>query len=258
MDYSGEIADIQQQLARCHDMVARRVAVLDALGPGPGEHVLEVGCGAGLYLRETAIAVGPEGSALGIDLSQDQVGAARAHCVDLPQARAEVGDVLAVPAADGSVDAVLSVQVLEYVDDVDAAIAEVRRVTRVGGRFVNLATNLGALFWCGGDAALTAAVLHAWEQHAPHPNLPVSLPSRLEAIGFGGIAQRPVTIINRRFHPNSFSWSAARLMAAFAQRTGALDEARLDAWQQSLRQADGAGLHFLSSVPVLTVATRLR
>jgi SAM-dependent methyltransferase len=257
MDYSGDIANIQQQLARCHDMVARRVAVLDALGPGLGEHVLEVGCGAGLYLREIAIAIGPSGSVLGIDVSPDQIGAATGYCADLTQVRADVGDVLAVPASDGEFDAALSVQVLEYVDDLDRALAEIRRVTRASGRFVNVATNWGALFWSGGDAALTAAVLQAWEQHAPHPNLPVSLPSRLEAHGFGGIAQRPVTIINRRFHPNSFSWSAARLMAAFAQRTGALDEGQLDAWHQSLRDADAAGLHFLSSVPVLTVATRL-
>jgi arsenite methyltransferase len=256
MDYSGDIATIQQQLARCQDMVARRVAVLDALGAGPGEAVLEVGCGGGLYLREIAVAVGASGGALGVDLSDDQVAAARRHCEGLAQVRAEVGDVLALPSGDGVHDAVLSVQVLEYVGDVDAAIGEIHRVTRPHGRFVNLATNWGALFWTGGDPGLTAAVLRAWEAHAPHPNLPVSLPARLEAHGFVGIAQRPVTIINRRFHANSFAWSAARLMAAFAQRTGALDEAQLDAWQQSLRDADGAGEHFLSSVPVLTVATR--
>jgi len=194
---------------------------------------------------------------LGIDVSEDQVAAARRHCDDLPQTRVEVGDVYAVPAADGEMDAVVSVQVLEYVSDVDAAVAELARVTRRGGRFVNVATNWGALFWHGADPELTDRVLRVWAQHAPHPNLPVTLPSLLSARGFGAVSQRPVTIVNRRFHPNTFAWSAAQLIAAFVHGTGAVSDNDLDAWQHGLRNADAAGTHFLSSVPVLTVATRL-
>ena len=257
MDYSGNVAVIQQRLARCQDLVARRVAVLDALEAGLGDRVLEVGCGAGLYVREIAIAVGETGSVLGIDVSDDQVAAARRHCDDLPQTRFEVGDVRAVPAADGEMDAVVSVQVLEYVADVDAAVAELARVICPGGRFVNVATNWGALFWHGADPELTGRVLRVWAGHAPHPNLPVTLPSLLDASGFGAVSQRPVTIVNRRFHPNTFAWSAAQLIAAFVHGTGAVSDNDLDAWQQGLRDADAAGTHFLSSVPVLTVATRL-
>jgi arsenite methyltransferase len=257
LDYSGNVAVIQQRLARCQDMVARRVAVLDALDTGLGDRVLEVGCGAGLYVREIAIAVGETGSVLGIDVSDDQVAAARRHCDELPQTRVEVGDVRAVPAADREMDAVVSVQVLEYVADVDAAVAELARVTRPGGRFVNVATNWGALFWHGADPELTNRVLRAWAGHAPHPNLPVTLPSRLDASGFGAVSQRPVTIVNRRFHPNTFAWSAAQLIAAFVHGTGAVSDNDLDAWQQGLRNADATGTHFLSSVPVLTIATRL-
>ena len=128
MDYSGNVAVIQQRLARCQDLVARRVAVLDALEAGLGDRVLEVGCGAGLYVREIAIAVGETGSVLGIDVSDDQVAAARGHCDDLVQARVEVGDACAVPASEAEMDAVVSVQVLEYVADVDAAVAELARV----------------------------------------------------------------------------------------------------------------------------------
>jgi hypothetical protein len=45
-------------LARCHDMTARRAAVLEAFDAGSGERLLEVGCGSGVYLREIAVAVG--------------------------------------------------------------------------------------------------------------------------------------------------------------------------------------------------------
>ena len=256
VDYSGDLALIQQELARCVDLVARRVAVLEALDPAPGDHVVELGCGAGLCLREIGVAVGTTGSVLGLDVSADQVVAAREHCRDLTNVRVEVGDLLAMPVDDGAIDAVVSVQVLEYVNAIDAAMTEIGRVTRRGGRFVNVATNWGSLFWSGGDPDLTGRVLLVWHRHAPHPNLPVSLPSLLRAHDFAGIAQRPVTILNRHFHPNSFGWGAAHLMAAFARRRDALTDDELDRWFDSLREADAAGNYFLSSVPVLTVATR--
>ena len=71
MRYSGDLAAIQQSLARCHDLVARRVAVLAALDAGVGDVVLEVGCGGGTYLREIATAVGEHGRAIGYDVSAD-------------------------------------------------------------------------------------------------------------------------------------------------------------------------------------------
>ena len=83
------------------------------------------------------------------------------------------------------------------------------------------------------------------------------LPRRLHAAGFGGTTQRPITIVNRRFHPNSFSWWAAQLMGAYALGSGTLDRSDVDAWLSSLVDADAAGTHFLSSVPMLTVATAL-
>ena len=140
--------------------------------------------------------------------------------------------------------------------DVDAALAEIARVTRPGGRFVHLATNWGSVYWSGGDEELTSRVLSAWESHAAHPNLPVTLPSLLEANRFDAVHQTPVTIMNPRFHPNTFSYGAARLMAAFARSTGALDQTGTAAWHESLAKADAAGTYFFSSVPVLTAAVR--
>ena len=258
MDYSGEVASIQRQLAQCQDMVARRLVVLDTLGAGSGERILEAGCGAGLCLRELGVAVGTDGRVVGIDVSEDQVHAAAMLCHGLAHVEVGVGDVLAIPALDDDFDATVTIQVLEYVDDTAAAVAELARVTRSGGRFVNVATNWGALFWHGGRVDLTERVLAAWQRHAPHPNLPVPLPSWLHAHGFGAVHQRPVTIVNRHFQPNAWSYSAARLMAAFARTLAEIDDTDIEAWLASLDKADQSGDFFVSSVPVLTTATRLR
>lgn len=47
MEYVGELAVVQQRLAACRDLVARRLAVLEALAVAPGEQVLEAGAGPG-------------------------------------------------------------------------------------------------------------------------------------------------------------------------------------------------------------------
>lgn len=256
MDYLGELAAIQQELSRSTDMQTRRHRVLAATGASPGERIIDAGCGGGLLLREIALAVGANGSALGIDLSHDQVESARAHCAGLAQAEVVVGDVRAIPAADGHFDAVLSTQVLEYVPDVESAVGELARVTRPGGRFVNVATVWGSLFFSGGDGILTEHVLAAWERHAPYPNLPVFLPRLLVDAEFDDVVQEPVTILNHHFHPTTFGYGAAHLMAAHACAEGALDRDAADAWLNSLVNADARGGFFVSVIPVLTTAVR--
>jgi transposase len=47
MEFVGEWAVVQQRLAACRDLVARRLAVLEALAVAPGKQVLEAGCAAG-------------------------------------------------------------------------------------------------------------------------------------------------------------------------------------------------------------------
>ncbi len=190
------MATIQRRLAECTDMAARRLAVLDALQPVPGWQVLAVGCGGGFCTREIALAVADGGTATGIDISADQIAATDAHNRDLDNVAFRVGDVRALGAPDRHFDAVVSVQVLEYVDDRSSALGELHRVLKPGGRFVNLATNWHSVFWSGTDAELTSRVLAAWDAHAMMPNLPVVLPNELRGTGFNDVRQAGAPIVN--------------------------------------------------------------
>lgn len=90
-----------------------------------GARVLEAGCGTGLILdRLRAVAA----EAVGIDLSAGMLQRARAR--GLPVAQAGVG---ALPFEDGAFDLVCSFKVLAHVQDIDSALRELARVTRVGG-----------------------------------------------------------------------------------------------------------------------------
>lgn len=254
MHFTGEIADIQQRIARCHDMAARRLAVVQHLAPRRGERVLEIGCGAGLLLREIALATGAHGLAAGVDVSPDQIAAAEAECAGVPAATAVVGDARALDWPDAVFDAAVAVQAVEYITDPLAVLAEIRRVLRPGGRFLCLATNWDSAFWHGADAALTAEIAGAWDSHAHAPNLPARIGPMLQEAGFTAIRQLPVPIVNPDLHEGAFATWQARLMVAYAVQQGVAPE-RGAAWLAALEAADARGEFFFSSVPILTTAS---
>ncbi len=89
------------------------------------KHVLEVGCGTGLVLsrlRESAR------SARGLDVSPGMVRVAKERGLEVV-----LGSATAIPFADQSFDLTCSFKVLAHIPDLGRAVAEMARVTRVGG-----------------------------------------------------------------------------------------------------------------------------
>ena len=80
--FEGDMARLQQAIAESHDLVVRRNTVLESLNLQTGERVLELGCGGGYYAYEAARFVGPTGRVCAIDISPDQIRAAKARCAE--------------------------------------------------------------------------------------------------------------------------------------------------------------------------------
>ncbi|MGE5289392.1 MAG: demethylmenaquinone methyltransferase [Micromonosporaceae bacterium] len=120
-----------------------RRAVRRALGAAPGDRVLDVAAGTGTSARGIA-ATGATCVACDFSLGMLRVGAARqAFATEGRQAfategqvRFVAGDALALPLRDESFDAVTISFGLRNVADPEAALREMLRVTRVGGRLV--------------------------------------------------------------------------------------------------------------------------
>ena len=105
-------------------------AALDAARVTSGTRLLDAGCGAGL-LSLLASLRGAQVTAL--DASPGLLAIARQR---LPAADVREGDLEALPFADASFDAVTAVNSLFYADDMGAAMRELVRVVRPGGRVV--------------------------------------------------------------------------------------------------------------------------
>jgi len=102
----------------------------------PGEVVLDLGCGAGIDTILAALAVGPGGRVVGVDMTPEMVERAQQHASLAGAKNVEIreGVMEDLPLPDASVDVVVSNGVLGLSPRQSRALAEVTRVLRPGGR----------------------------------------------------------------------------------------------------------------------------
>lgn len=98
--------------------------------------VLDVGCGAGTDLLIAAQMVGPQGKAIGVDMTASMLQRAQTSAEDMELENVELyeGLVEALPLDDESVDVVISNGVIDLIPDKEAVFSEIDRVLRPGGR----------------------------------------------------------------------------------------------------------------------------
>lgn len=101
-----------------------------------GATVLDIGSGAGMDLLLAALHVGSRGRAIGVDMTDAMRERARrgAAACGLTNVEVREGEATALPVDAESVDVVISNGVLNLVAEKTAAIAEIRRVLKPGGR----------------------------------------------------------------------------------------------------------------------------
>jgi arsenite methyltransferase len=139
-----------------------------------GETVLDLGSGAGADVLISAGRVGPTGTAIGLDMTDEMLELARANAAEAGLTNVEFrkGYIEAMPLEDASVDVVISNCVINLSGDKGKVLGEAARVLRPGGRFavsdviadpgMDEATRQDMAAWTGCIAgALTEQEFHA-------------------------------------------------------------------------------------------------
>ena len=140
------------------------------LGLAQGERLLDVGCGLGEAALALAQDLGDDGEVVGIDVSERMLRVARSNASAAPcRVRFTVGDASALDEPDDSFDAARSERTLQWLADPAAAVAEMVRVVRPGGRVSLIDTDWSTFAIDVGDEALAALVRDGMrtERHRP-------------------------------------------------------------------------------------------
>jgi ubiquinone/menaquinone biosynthesis C-methylase UbiE len=106
--------------------------ILNLLSPERGEIILDAGCGTGVFTLDT---LSSGSKVIGLDLSLPMLKRAEMKLKGFPF-RMVLADMLDLPFPDSSFDKVVSVTALEFIEDGKAAVGELFRVTKRGGRIV--------------------------------------------------------------------------------------------------------------------------
>ncbi|WP_148716104.1 class I SAM-dependent methyltransferase [Chitinolyticbacter meiyuanensis] len=132
------------ELARHYEAISQErqfkagLELLAALRLRPGEHLLDIGCGTGLLAARAADTVGPGGAVIAIDPLATRIELAQRR--SRPNLTFAVGNAYALQAFEpASFDVVYLNAVFHWLDDKPAALAQIHRVLRPGGR-IGIAT----------------------------------------------------------------------------------------------------------------------
>lgn len=117
------------------DELERLQRFADHFRLGPGERVLDAGCGSGRLIPVVCERIGPGGSLVELDFAHGMLEIARskphgAHVTFM------LGDAQAIPAPDGDFDKVIALGLLPHLNDKAAALREFHRVLKAGGLLV--------------------------------------------------------------------------------------------------------------------------
>jgi len=229
------------------DVARSRHAMVAALAIRPGEAIIEVGSGPGYMTVDMATATGPAGRLHALDISTNMVARTRARCDDagLGNVTFGVGDMAALPTQSESYDAAAVGQVLEYMIEPAAGMAEIHRVLKPGGRAAILDIDWGTLIWHTEDAGRLARVVAAAQGFRPDPYVARRIPALATAAGLRLLGADALVTVNTQFGADTLSRWMFEMMRLSGPETGAISHEDAEAaYLEFKRLSDGGAYYF--------------
>jgi ubiquinone/menaquinone biosynthesis C-methylase UbiE len=256
LDFDEETAKKLERMYLSRDVLRRRALVREALDAQPGERIVDVGCGPGFYVAELLEEVGSEGSVLGIDSARPMLAIAAKRCKGHTHVSLERADASSLPADDASFDAALSVQVMEYVADVGAALEEIHRVLRPGGRVVIWDVDWGTLSWYSSDPERFDRATKAFDKHLSHPRLPQRLTALLHSRGFHDVSMEGHVFATNAVDPQAYLCIGMPLFFEFIAAQEEFGPVTAEALEQEQRELGESGEFYASVTQFCFTARR--
>lgn len=243
-----------ERVARYERMFVWRdehAAMLAPLDLHPGCRVLDYGCGPGFVTLGMAGIVGAEGRAYGVDLNARFVADATRRADGTEQVSYHLVENGRIPLPGACVDRLLCKNVLEYVPDVRATLAEFRRVLEPGGRVLLLDSDWGFVIVEPWGRERTERFFRAAAPAFKTPEMGRRLRSELVDAGFEDVE----VSIRAGADTAGGSLAVLRNMASYAGTFDRLPAAEIEAMLAEAEAAVEAG-RYLFSLPQFVVTGR--
>lgn len=242
--YDKQAAAFIERAYQAPEIIHQRMRTLASLALVAGESVLDAGCGTGLLLEQQASMVGSSGRAAGVDLSEDMLAVARERCAELGQVSLQQGSVEQLEFDDACFDAASCTQTLLYVEDLDAALNELSRVLKSGGRLAVVETDWSGTVLNHPDTDLTRKLIRSLDDSRSNPYLARQLRARLIQLGFSAVRVEAIPLLNAGYSDNCFSRGMLDNMVASAKSRELITESEASSWRSALEQLIKNGEYF--------------
>lgn len=257
ISFDAETAKLLDVAYQGADITRRRQASFDALAPAPGETILDIGCGNGMLTAELARAVGPGGRVIGVDPSEDMMSAAIDRCGNYECVELRAGFANELPIEDSVADKAASIQVFEYIEDVEGALTEVMRCLKPGGRLVVGDLHFGSLIWFSDERERMQRMLSSWDQHFVSGSVPERLPGLIRDHGHLVDGVAPIALTDHQLKPDGIAMMMMHLMKNYAVQNGHMDPEVVQAWFDEQNDLAQKGKFFFSITQYVVVARKL-
>ncbi len=255
-EFVAETTRLLDSVYQGADVARRRQGSFDALRPGPGETILDVGCGNGLLTLELARAVGPDGRIIGVDPSEDMRQSAEQRCQGQSCVEFAAGSADNLPISSSTIDKAVSVQVFEYLDDIPSALSETHRVLKPGGLLVIGDVHFDSLIWHSDAPDRMEQMVKAWDHHFVERRVPALLPPLLREAGFTVESVTPITICDTQLKPDGLANMMVILMRGFAEAKSLVPAEEAKNWAEEQRLLADSGRYFFSITQFVVTARK--
>ena len=253
MKFDNETSIIQQKIANGYAGVSRRLAIVNALNLETNETVIDIGCGGGHLVEEISLSVGEKGKVIGIDPSQDQLDVASNKCKDQNNVELICTTADEINIDDASCDKITATQTLEYIEDIDTSLKEIKRISKINSKFVNVSILWDYFRFYGPEKEINDLIHEAFRAHCFHQMLPLDLIGKLKKLGYKNISSQNLSYLITNRNSNSPAIFYETMLSKFALSQG-VSEDKVDDWRKQLNESEKVGNFGFTSFPVLTAA----
>lgn len=226
------------------------------LAVAPGHHILDVGCGLGGDAVALAELVGGGGRVVGVDNSERLIVEARERIAASPgPVEYHVGDIYALPFADGSFDGCRADRVFQHLDRPGDALVEVIRVVKPGGRIAIGDPDWETLIIDAPHAAVTRTILDFVCDSHRNAWMGRQLYAHLRAAGLADVAVAADTLLFTDYDLADLTVALGTRVRQ-AQDAAVITEHEAAEWLESLNEAAETG-RFFAAMTCFTVAGRV-